>query len=120
MPEANRLTIHILAAVAEHEREMISKRTKDALHAAKARGTKLGSPTPKKGAAVRSHLLQEKAEQFANRILPIIKELQNQGITSYKGVARALNVRGVPTANDRQWYAATVKNILQRSTVVQK
>ena len=44
MPQATRLTIHILAAVAEHEREMISARTKAALVEAKRRGTVLGNP----------------------------------------------------------------------------
>ena len=114
MPEANRLTIHILAAVAEHEREMISQRTKAALQVAKKRGVKLGSPTPKKGAAIRSKVLQDKADRFATNTLPIIKELKNQGITSYKSLAKALNVRGIPTANNRQWYGSTVKNVLER------
>ena len=115
MPEANRLTIHILAAVAEHEREMISQRTKAALHAAKARGTKLGSPQPKNGAAIRAQVLQDKADRFAANVLPVIHGLQAQGITRYKALARALNMRGIPTANKRQWYGTTVKNLLQRA-----
>ena len=52
MPSATRLTIHILAAVAEHEREMISARTKAALQARKARGGRLGAPDPAIGSAV--------------------------------------------------------------------
>ena len=113
MPEANRLTIHILAAVAEHEREMISQRTKAALQAAKARGAKLGSPDPKKGAAVRSRVLREKADRFAANTLPVIRGLQAEGVTSYKALARVLNARGIPTANRRKWYGTTVKNLLE-------
>jgi DNA invertase Pin-like site-specific DNA recombinase len=112
MPEANRLTIHILAAVAEHEREMISKRTKEALKDAKVRGVKLGSPEPKKGAAIRSQVLREKAERFATNILPIIHGLQQQGITSNRAIAKALNARGIKTANNCRWYDTTVRNIL--------
>jgi DNA invertase Pin-like site-specific DNA recombinase len=115
MPEANRLTIHILAAVAEHEREMISQRTKAALQAAKARGATLGSPEPKKGAAIRSQVLQEKADRFAANTLPIIRGLQAEGITSHKALAKALNMRGIQTANKRKWYGTTVRNLLVRA-----
>lgn len=119
MPEANRLTIHIIAAVAEHERETISQRTKAALQAVKTRGTKLGSPNPKKGAAIRSQVLQEKADRFAANVLPVIRGLQAEGLASYKALAKALNTRGIPITNQRKWYGTTVKNLLQRSTGVQ-
>ena len=114
MPEANRLTIHILAAVAEHERGMISKRTKEALQAAKARGIKLGSPEPHKGTEIRSQVLRDKADRFAANTLPVIRGLQAKGVTGYKALARALNARGIQTANKRKWYGTTVKNLLHR------
>lgn len=75
MPEANCLTIHILAAVAEHERDMISQRTKVALQAAKARGTKLGSPSPHNGSVIGVRVLKDKAEQFRQTMRPIIDGL---------------------------------------------
>jgi len=93
---------------------MISQRTKAALHAAKARGTKLGSPDPKKGAAIRSQVLRDKADRFAARILPIIRGLQAEGVTSHKALAKALNARGIPTANKRKWYGTTVRILLER------
>ena len=115
MPDANRLTVHILAAVAEHEREMISQRTKAALQAAKARGVKLGSPDPKKGSAVGVAANKARADQFAANVVPIIGDIQASGVTSNLGIARALNARGIKTARGGEWYDSTVKNILARA-----
>jgi len=114
MPEANKLTVHIMAAMAEHEREMISERTKAALQAAKARGVKLGSPDPKKGSAIGVAVRKEQADQFAANVVPIIKEIQTSGITSNLGIAKALNARGIPTARGGQWFDSTVRNVIRR------
>lgn len=114
MPEANKLTIHILAAVAEHEREMISQRTKAALQAAKARGVKLGSPIPGKGSRAGIARVRASADQFAANILPVVREIQGAGVKTYRGIAQALNARGIQTARGGEWHPATVRNILQR------
>ena len=124
MPEANRFMLHVMAAVAEHEGKEISERTRAALAAAKARGVKLGWSIPsrkaeqrqaaKRGVAVR----KAKADQFATNVLPIIRELQDLGL-SLRGIASRLNERGVKTARDGKWQAATVQNVLQRLSAVE-
>src|SRR5918997_6032270 len=78
MPHANRLTLHILAAVVEHEREMTSQRTRAALAAAKARGTRLGRPKGVDLSGVRAHR-SERTARFADSVRPIVTELRGRG-----------------------------------------
>ena len=113
-PHANKLTIHILAAVAQHEREIISARTSAALQAAKMRGKRLGNP---KLAEARRHAVRvkkEKADRYSANIIPLIREIQSSGIKSRRGVARALAARGVRTARGGAWTAVQVSDILRR------
>lgn len=117
MPAANRLTIHILAAVAEHEREMISARTKAALQAVKARGVKLGNPTNLDVAQANSRAVRvARAEQHAANILPIVRQIQAAGATSLRAVAAALNSRGVRTPRGGEWSANQVKRVIDAAT----
>ncbi len=106
--------LHIYAAVAEQERAMISQRTKEALTAVRARGTKLGNPNigeAQKAASVRR---SEIADDFAANVLPLIREIQATGLSMRK-VAAALNARGIPTARGGTWAATQVSDILKRS-----
>lgn len=121
-PQANRLTIHIIAAVAEHEREMISRRTKEALAAKKARGEKLGTPgniTPavRHAAQIKASAARiAKADNFAAKIGPIVGGLRTDG-KSLKAIARTLNERSILTARGKvgSWTATGVKNLLSRT-----
>jgi DNA invertase Pin-like site-specific DNA recombinase len=111
MPFANKLTIHILAAVAEHEREAISERTKQALAAAKARGTRLGNPNP--AYALRR---MRAARAYTNNILPIIRSVQAAGHTSCNAIAGQLNARNVASARGGRWTHVQVRQILNRTS----
>jgi DNA invertase Pin-like site-specific DNA recombinase len=120
MPMANRLTVHVLAAVAEHEREMISQRTTAALAAAKVRGVKLGNPNGAR--ALRglgnAHAIvgaKAKADAHMARIVPVIETIRGQGATGLRGIAEELNRQGILTARGGRWYATTVKNLLDRA-----
>jgi DNA invertase Pin-like site-specific DNA recombinase len=113
-PHATRLTIHILAAVDEDERRRISTRTKEALAAAKARGVRLGNPRLAVARAAVNAARQEAADSFAADVLPIIRQIQKSGISSFRGVAKALSARGIKTANGGAWTAGRVSDILRR------
>jgi DNA invertase Pin-like site-specific DNA recombinase len=110
-----------MAAVAQLEAGMISKRTKDALAAAKRRGVKLGgdrgvAPTAKMRAKGRA-ALQERANSRAMDIAPIVAELRAAGATSLRAIADGLNAKGIPTARgDGQWSAVQVMRVLERLT----
>jgi DNA invertase Pin-like site-specific DNA recombinase len=115
-PQANRLTVHILAAVAEHEAKVISERTRAALAAAKRRGVKLGGD---RGAVVTKAMRRAAAEAVAKRVkaraadlAPTIAELQAAGATSLRDIAAGLNERSIPTARGGQWTAVQVSRVL--------
>jgi DNA invertase Pin-like site-specific DNA recombinase len=112
-PHANKLTIHILAAVAQHEREMISERTKAALAAAKARGQRLGNPRLSEAAKLGRKAALANARRFAANILPIIEEIERSGITSHNAIATKLNERNVRTARGGKWTHVQVGAVLR-------
>jgi DNA invertase Pin-like site-specific DNA recombinase len=124
MPEANRLTIGILALVAEQEGKAISERTKAALAAAKARGVKLGGlgitasgkqqgrPLTSKARLQGNAARTAQAAARAQDLKPVIAELQASGIGTLLGIAKALNERGITAAQGGAWTATQVGRLL--------
>jgi DNA invertase Pin-like site-specific DNA recombinase len=116
-PDANRLTVGILAVVAEDEAERISARTKAALAAAKARGTVLGGfrgYKPSETDRAKSiEARQAKAKAKGSLLAPTIAELRGAGVTSLSGIARALNERRITTDRGSQWHPQSVARLLE-------
>jgi DNA invertase Pin-like site-specific DNA recombinase len=118
-PQANRLTIHILAAVAEHEARMISDRTKAALAAAKARGVTLGGFRGRAGSAIDCSLaraaLSRQADDRARALVPIIARIDPGGTMPLRAMAAALQAEEVPTPSGHgQWTAVAVARLRRR------
>jgi DNA invertase Pin-like site-specific DNA recombinase len=121
MPDANDLTVGIMALVAQQEREAISRRTVEALAAAKARGVRLGNPNgaaalkrASKGNAASVAVIRTGADSHARNLQPVIDALATEGITSLGAVAEALNGRGMLTPRGGRWHKSSVRNLLNR------
>lgn len=111
MPNADKFQLHIYAALAEQERDFISKRTKAALQEAKARGVKLGGmrdKTMKRNEAVKANALAR-----AEKVAGIVQPLRAAG-RPLREIARHLDKAGVKTARGGTWSAAQVKRALDR------
>jgi DNA invertase Pin-like site-specific DNA recombinase len=112
--------LHIYAAVAQKEREMISERTRAALKAAKERGVRLGNPkgldtfgdeVRKRAHAQSAEVRRAKALARARILAPTIERLRASGVTSANGLANALNDQGIATAQGKRWTARAVINL---------
>ncbi len=118
MPSANRLTVGIMALVAEEERHMISARTKAALAAAKARGVKLGGDrgnlpqVARLGALASIQARQGKAKKRATDLMPIIEDVIATGKVSLRAIANELNNREITTPRGGIWSAVQVKRVM--------
>ena len=120
MPTVNRLTVHILVAVAEEEARMISARTKAALAAAKARGVALGNPNLRAGSAEQARAANAvrsgRAQTRRADVLPFIESARRAGASTLQEFANALDARGVPTPSGRgaRWQPVQVGRVMWR------
>jgi DNA invertase Pin-like site-specific DNA recombinase len=120
MPDANRMTAGIMAIIAEHERDAISTRTRQALAAAKARGTRLGNPanlstdSAARGRKMGNAANTERAKKRLIDLEPVIRSIRDEGMTSLNQIASGLNGRRIPAARCGRWAPVQVSRILAR------
>lgn len=119
MPDANTLTVGLFAVLAQHERETISKRTKDALAAKKARGAQLGNPqnmTPAITHKGQATMQRNAREHQANRQAAQLAELLRAKDHTLWEIAAALNAAGYRTRRGKEFHATTILRLLRSSS----
>lgn len=116
MPEADRTFLQMMAVFAEWEARKISERTKAALAQVKAQGRTLGSPTPEIGSAAGIARIQAKADAYADRVGPVVREIISKtGAKTLREIAAELTMRGIETPRgNTEWGVSQVNNLIKR------
>ena len=116
MPEADRVFLQMMSVFAEYEAKRISERTQQALAALKRQGKKLGSPTPEIGSAEGVKVIKEKADAYAERVAPVVRDIiRKSGADTLRDIAAALSARGIQTPRgNTEWHPSQVSNLLKR------
>jgi DNA invertase Pin-like site-specific DNA recombinase len=114
-PDVDPFILHLFAALAQKERALISKRTTEALVAAKARGVKLGNPNITQARKKAVAEIIGRADRRAANVIPIIRAIQRAGAASLRQVAEALNARGISAPRGGVWHDTSVRNVLARA-----
>jgi DNA invertase Pin-like site-specific DNA recombinase len=113
--DADPFMLHLYAALAEKERKLIGERTRAALAARKAQGARLGNRSnPREAAALGRKAQSNEAALFAANTLPVIDAIRATGVRDLRGIAGALNARGIRTARGGRWHVSNVKNLIDR------
>jgi DNA invertase Pin-like site-specific DNA recombinase len=110
-----------MALVAQQERQAISRRTKEALAAAKARGAKLGNPNGAaalrragKGGHALHATVKANADNFAETLAPVLADIRAAGHNTLRAIAAELNARDIRTRRGGKWQVSNVRNLLAR------
>jgi DNA invertase Pin-like site-specific DNA recombinase len=112
MPNADKLSVGIIALLAQRERQLISERTTAGLAVAKQRGAALGNPNAAKAWTMAVVAIKERKQEFAKSALKTIREIESTGVNTLAKIADCLNKRGEKTARGGAWTATAVKRVL--------
>ena len=115
-PEASREMLQMRMVFAEWEARKIGERTKAALQELKKKGKKLGSPTPEIGSAAGIKVIQAKADAYAEKVGPVVREIiAKTEAKTLRDIAEVLQARGIETPRGGcVWHASQVSNLLKR------
>ncbi len=112
--DADSFMLHVYAALAQKERELIAQRTREALAAKRARGEALGGANIREIGAIGNATRKADADRHAANVVPVIRAIQDAGVKTLQGIADGLTARGVKTPAGGSWTATAVRRALAR------